>query len=80
MNERRTSDRRISPAIGEFAIQQAPALGAEIDRLRIINAELVKVCHAAVHALRSYQYGNSATDLAEETANACESAIAKVQP
>lgn len=32
--ERRTHDRRISPAIGEFAIQRAPALYAEIDRLR----------------------------------------------
>ena len=33
MNERRTTDRRISPCVGEFAIQQAPALYAEIDRL-----------------------------------------------
>lgn len=37
--ERRTADRRVSPAVGELAIQRAPALYAAIDRLRQELAE-----------------------------------------
>lgn len=39
--------------------------------------ELVKAAIAAVHALRSYQHGNSAPDLAEEIADALQRAIDK---
>jgi hypothetical protein len=38
-------------------------------------AELVKAAFAAVHALRSYQYGNSSTELAKEIADYLETAI-----
>jgi hypothetical protein len=37
--------------------------------------ELVKAATAAVHALRSYQYGNDSTELAEEIADALEAAL-----
>ena len=37
--------------------------------------DLIKVASAAVHALRSYQYGNSSPELAEEVADALEEAI-----
>lgn len=30
---------------------------------------------AVIHCLRSYQYGNSATDLAKETADRCEAVL-----
>jgi hypothetical protein len=39
------------------------------------QADLVKAAIAAVHALRSYQYGNSSPELAEEIADALEAAI-----
>lgn len=39
--------------------------------------ELLVACDAAMHALRSYQYGNGSSDLAEATANALEEAISK---
>ena len=37
--------------------------------------ELIKVATAALEALRSYQYGNSSPELAEEIADALESAL-----
>ncbi len=55
----------------------AEMMAAEIGRLRAINADLIAALAAATHALRSYQYGNSATDLAEEVADNAETAIAK---
>ena len=42
-------------------------------------AELLKVAEAASHALRSYQYGNSSPELAEEMVDALEVAIAGVK-
>ena len=50
----------------------APQLRVERQRHQ---ADLVKAAIAAVHALRSYQYGNSSPDLAEEIADALEAAI-----
>lgn len=47
------------------AIEQHAALVAERERL-------VEVSRAAMHALRSYQYGNSSLDLAEEIADFIE--------
>lgn len=39
---------------------------------RAHDARLVEALKASAHALRSYQYGNSATELAEEMADTCE--------
>lgn len=36
---------------------------------------LIRALRACVHALRSYQYGNSATDLAKDTADAGDLAL-----
>jgi hypothetical protein len=40
--------------------------------------EILTVLRAASHALRSYQYGNSATDLAKEIADKCDDLIRRV--
>ena len=50
--DRRKDGRRISPAVGERAIQQMPPLAAEIDRLRVANAELVAVIENALVSIR----------------------------
>lgn len=49
--------------------------------VRAVNSfdELVGMLKAATHALRSYQFGNGAPDLAESTADACEKLIAKAK-
>ena len=39
---------------------------AEIERIRAEKSELRKALHMAVHTVRSYQYGNSSPDLADE--------------
>lgn len=41
--------------------------------------DMHKALVAAGHALRSYQFGNAATDLAREIADACEAAVAKAE-
>lgn len=41
--------------------------------------DLLKVAHAAYHALKSYQYGNDAPALAEKCAEALVVAIAKAE-
>jgi len=63
-----------------------PELIYTINRIRKSEAELAEAraqiaakdaaLKAASHALRSYQYGNSATDLAEDVANRCDAALA----
>lgn len=45
----------------------------EIERLR-------KALTAASHALRSYQYGNGATDLAQDVADKCDAALTSTPP
>jgi len=40
------------------------------------QGEVEVALQAAIHALRSYQYGNGAPDLAEEVADRCERALA----
>jgi hypothetical protein len=40
------------------------------------QGEVEAALQAAIHALRSYQYGNGAPDLAEEVADRCERALA----
>lgn len=41
--------------------------------------ELVRILKICSHALRSYQYGNSAVDLAEECANVADDSIRNVE-
>ncbi len=64
------TERHISPAIGQFAIQQAPALYAEIDRLKASNKELVEALHGAMFFV---PLGTKARDRAD-------TAIAKATP
>ena len=40
------------------------------------QGEVAAALQAAIHALRSYQYGNSSDELAEEVADRCERALA----
>jgi hypothetical protein len=39
------------------------------------HAEMLQVLNAAYHALRSYEFGNTAPELAREVAAECEAAI-----
>lgn len=48
--------------------------------LRTQYEELIRVSKAAVNALRSYQYGNSAPALAEEIADALEKIVGSLLP
>lgn len=48
------------------------------ERAEALVRELVEALRGAGHALRSYQYGNSATDLAEDGANAIDALLARV--
>lgn len=47
--------------------------------LHVIAEEQRSLLHTALHALRSYQYGNASTELAEEIADACEKALSAGQ-
>lgn len=55
------------------------ALVDGVEELIATNAALVKLLKGASHALRSYQYGNVATDLAAEVADACDAALARTK-
>lgn len=48
-------------------------------KIKAQQKELVEALIASEHALRSYQYGNSATDLAEECADYCTKVLARVK-
>jgi predicted xylose isomerase-like sugar epimerase len=65
----------VNPTGGGVSPKRAKADRALI--LRAVNSHdaLLSVIETASHALRSYQYGNSATDLAEEIANVCDAAV-----
>jgi hypothetical protein len=54
---------------------------ADVADARLIAAapELLRAVHAAFHALKSYQYGNAAPDLAATCADECERAIARAE-
>lgn len=41
--------------------------------------DLLKACEASSFALKSYQYGNQAVDLAKEVSKFCDTAIAKAK-
>ena len=51
---------------------ETESMARELISRREQNAKLVEVLKASMHAIRSYQYGNSATELAEEMADAYE--------
>ncbi len=59
------------------AIPTGYADGTFIVRACNAHADLVKALTAASHALKSYQYGNSAIDLAKVTAEMCDAVISK---
>ena len=49
------------------------------DKLKRDNETLLKTLKACSHALRSYQYGNSSEELAEEMADAADAAIKQAE-
>jgi hypothetical protein len=51
------------------------ALGGQSNPLIKAAPRLLVTVEGAMHALRSYQYGNSSTELAESMADACEGAL-----
>jgi chromosome segregation ATPase len=54
-------------------------LDARLAALQAQNRELREKVTACVHALRSYQYGNSSTELAEEVADAADATLAQLE-
>lgn len=54
-------------------------LGVSVDRILTEKAVLLRAAYAAYHALQSYQYGNSAPDLAAECCEVLLDAIAKAE-
>lgn len=56
------------------------AAEAAVERPEIrAGDKIAKALLAASHALRSYQHGNSAPDLARQTADACDAALAQME-
>jgi hypothetical protein len=47
-----------------------------MSKLKLRNGELTKILGAALHCVRSYQFGNASTELAEEMADAIEKVLA----
>lgn len=67
---------------GEYICEVGLPSGDRVfEDARLIAAapDLLAACEAAYHALRSYQYGNSATKLAEGVADEIAAAIAKAR-
>lgn len=63
----------------ELVTAIADDVNAAITPLRTANAELSRACNMALHALRSYQHGNTAPALAEGVADELEAAVAKAR-
>ncbi len=74
MDNRRTQDRRISPAVGEFAVE-------ECARLRALNAELVAALKALTATARTFRNvpkdEQEWTSLDDEALEAAFAALAK---
>ena len=66
-----TKGHDILSKLGPTAFEQRLATA----KLFTASPQLLEACIAASHALRSYQYGNGAPDLAEQTADALETAV-----
>ncbi len=62
------------------SIEAFALMRGELERLRATYADLYAALTAAVHALRSYQYGNASTELAETIADSCDAVLAKAVP
>lgn len=62
-----------------LSAQDALDAADEIDRVTSLNTELLEALTSAMHALRSYQYHNGSTELAESVADKCETIIAKAE-
>lgn len=56
---------------------QWPQTEVELDEWLLLR--IVEVSRAAMHALRSYQYGNSSLDLAEEIADSIEKTLTTIE-
>lgn len=56
-------------------IEQTVPVVVQRDRLQAANGELRQLLVTCEHALRSYQYGNGSTELAEEIANKVQEAL-----
>lgn len=54
-------------------IEQCPS--HPMSQLKVRNAELAKMLEAALHCVRSYQFGNAAAGLAEEMGDAIEKVL-----
>ena len=70
-------------AFERAAQQDVPAEhGYANKRMAVLDyvAECDRLLQMAAHALRSYQYGNAATDLAADQANAIEKFLATGEP
>ena len=53
---------------------------SNLDALRARVASLEKMLTAASHALRSYQFGNASTELAQSVADAADAALLAALP
>jgi hypothetical protein len=63
------------PVVRFTIAPQEPAPSGRAEAADANCAGLTKALEAALHALRSYQYGNSSTFLAQEAADLCEKAL-----
>jgi hypothetical protein len=63
----------------DFRATPAAEAQAAIEKANEQTSELARLLRGASQALRSYQYGNSSPDLAEEMANACDDTLRKVE-
>lgn len=67
--------RALATAAASASDTEMVALGNSLVARASKCESLVTALTGASHALRSYQYGNSSTELAEEIADACDEAL-----
>lgn len=70
--------RALATAVASASDREMIVLGNSLEARASKSEILVTALTGASHALRSYQYGNSSTELAEEIADACDEALAFV--
>ena len=59
--------------------EEAEATLAYVAKAANAHPLLIARLEAASHALRSYQFGNTATDLAKDVADACDVVLAQME-